>query len=153
MHHYKLRNQMNSAARGFSLLEVLIAVVVLSIGLLGLAGLQANGLRGNYSAYLRSQATFYANDIIDRMRANRNNALAGAYDLTVGGTPNTSGTAIADMDLTEWRSQVTNNLPSGASSTVMNGGIVTVVVQWDDSRASTDQVTYGTQKVTIQTEL
>src|SRR3569623_1233592 len=52
--------------RGFTMLEVLISVVVLSIGLLGIAGLQATGQRNNHSAYLRSQATALAYDMIDR---------------------------------------------------------------------------------------
>ena len=56
---------------GFSLLEVLIALVVLSVGLLGLAALQAAGLRGSSSAFQRSQAVVLASDIADRMRVNR----------------------------------------------------------------------------------
>ncbi len=55
--------------QGFTLIEVLVAVVVLSIGLLGLAGLQTTGLRNNQSAYYASQAAIYANDIFERMRA------------------------------------------------------------------------------------
>jgi len=57
-------------AKGFTLVEVLVSMIVLSIGLLGLAGLQATSLRNNQSAYYRSQATFLAYDIADRMRAN-----------------------------------------------------------------------------------
>lgn len=59
------------SAQGFTLLEVLIAVVVLSVGLLGLARLQTAGLRQNHSAFMRSQATMLAYDIIDRMRTNK----------------------------------------------------------------------------------
>lgn len=55
---------------GFTLVEILITVVVLSIGLLGLAGLQISGLRANMSSEARSKATLLANDIIERMRAN-----------------------------------------------------------------------------------
>ncbi|NOS87695.1 MAG: type IV pilus modification protein PilV [Methylococcaceae bacterium] len=57
--------------RGFTLIEVLVAMVVLSIGLLGLAGLQATSLKSNQSAYHRSQATQLAYEMADRMRANR----------------------------------------------------------------------------------
>ncbi|MCF6251352.1 MAG: type IV pilus modification protein PilV [Methylococcaceae bacterium] len=59
---------------GFTLIEVLIAMLVLAVGLLGLAGLQATGLRNNLSAYNRSQATQLAYDMADRMRANVANA-------------------------------------------------------------------------------
>lgn len=56
---------------GFTLIEILITVIVLSIGLLGLAGLQINGLRANMSSEARSKATLLANDITERMRTNR----------------------------------------------------------------------------------
>ena len=59
-----------SVHAGFSLLEVLITVVIVSIGLLGLAGLQATGLQNNQKAYHRSQATVLAYDLTDRIRAN-----------------------------------------------------------------------------------
>lgn len=64
---------------GFTLLEVLVAAVILSVGLLGVAGLQLKGLRYSQGAYLRSQATLAVNDIVDRMRANRDGVAAGAY--------------------------------------------------------------------------
>ena len=72
--------------RGFSLIEVLIALLVLAIGLLGLAALQAQGLRFNHDAYVRTQATHIAYDIVDRMRANRANAVIKTGPLR-GGTP------------------------------------------------------------------
>ncbi len=66
---YRIISQ-KSQQTGYSLIEVLIAIVVTSIGLLGLAAMQATGLRNNHSAYQRSQATVLAYDIADRMRAN-----------------------------------------------------------------------------------
>src|SRR3990172_9167298 len=65
---------------GFTLMEVLVAVVVLSIGLLGLANLQTVGMKSNNSAYLRTQATLLAYDIADRMRANIAGVTANAYN-------------------------------------------------------------------------
>ncbi len=67
--HHGIVNR-RSRQSGFSLLEVLIAIVITSIGLLGLAAMQATGLRNNHSAYHRSQATVLAYDIADRMRSN-----------------------------------------------------------------------------------
>jgi len=55
---------------GFTLIEVLIAIIILSIGLLGMAGIQLQGLRGTTSSNLRSQATILANDIAERVRVN-----------------------------------------------------------------------------------
>ena len=66
-----LKRSLAHRSRGFTLVEVLVALVVLSIGLLGVAALQLTSLRSNHSSAMRSQATFLAYDIIDRMRANR----------------------------------------------------------------------------------
>jgi type IV pilus assembly protein PilV len=66
--HYP-SNQSNRP-RGFSLVEVLIAILVLSIGLLGLAGMQLQGAEGTNSAYFRSQATVIANELAERLHVN-----------------------------------------------------------------------------------
>ena len=130
--------------RGFTLIEVLIAVIVLSIGLLGLASLQASGLKNDHNSYLRSQASFLAYDIIDRMRANSGRgrsraagwppggtALGGAYDIGFGDSP--SSTVIATEDLTAWKNALAATLPGpGDGSIVTLGNVVTVTVQWDD---------------------
>ena len=136
--------------RGFTLIEVMVAVIVLSIGLLGLAALQTTGLRNNHSAYYRSQATFLAYDIIDRMRANRDAATAGNYDLAISATPS-GGSSIAAADQVEWINSLGNLLPSGDGSIAVTPatGAATVVVQWDDQRAGGST----TQQFTVQTQL
>ena len=98
---------------GFTLLEVLVALVVLSIGLLGLSGLQTTSLRNNHAAFLRSQATLLNNDIADRMRANRDSATAGNYNIDYAGTPTVvscvgscSAVQVAQIDVAEWRAYV-----------------------------------------------
>jgi type IV pilus assembly protein PilV len=139
--------QFNPAAgteRGFTLIEVLVTVIVLAIGLLGLAGLQLGGLRYSYSAYQRSQATILANDIVDRMRANPTVAGTGSYNINIGTVPgvkNCNGTGancttadMASADLYEWKQSLAAILPSGDGSIALNGGIFTVTVQWDDTR-------------------
>lgn len=75
-------NKALDAERGFTLLEVLVAVLLLSIGLLGLASLQAWGLRATGNATYRSQATMLANEMIERVRANQTGA--GQYNFTSG---------------------------------------------------------------------
>ena len=86
--------------RGFTLIEVLIAIVVLAIGLLGLAGLQASSLKNNTSAYTRSQAQLLAYDMLDRLRANREGVINGSYDDLLSSTPSdpnciTSGCSVS----------------------------------------------------------
>jgi type IV pilus assembly protein PilV len=125
---------------GFSLLEVLIALLVLSIGLLGLAALQTTSLRSNEMASMRTTATQLAYDISDRMRANPAGVTAGSYVLAGGATP--TGTTVAALDLIAWNQAVTA-LPGGRSSiTQCDGtsvppcdGITHIItVQWDEMR-------------------
>lgn len=144
----KSTNPYRKPLAGFTLLEVLIAVLVLSVGLLGLAGLQATGMKTNHSAYMRSQAVAYGYDILDRMRANRLSALSGTYNIAMGASA-PGGTSMAQTDLREWKTLIAGHLPSGDASANVNGGIATVVVQWDDSRADGN----STENITIQTEL
>lgn len=56
--------------RGVSLIEVLVAVLIFTIGLIGLGGLMITATRANTTAYVRTQVTFLANNMADRMRAN-----------------------------------------------------------------------------------
>lgn len=70
--------------QGFNLLEVLIAVVVLSFGLLGVAGLQITSLKTAHNSYQTQQATFYMHEILERMRGNRNAVHAGHYKHAAG---------------------------------------------------------------------
>jgi len=105
---------------GFSLVELLVAITVLAIGLLGLAALQIAGMRVNQSAYYRSIATQLAYDIADRMRANAAGVTDGVYN---NGTPGSSLTqcetssctadVLAGYDLMRWNSALAANLPGG----------------------------------------
>ena len=117
--------------KGFTLIEVLVALVILSVGLLGLAGLQTTGIRNNHSANLRSQATIMAYDIADRIRANKANV--DAYAIAIDGDSE-GGETIAESDMAEWLSNLSERLPSGDGSIEINAEIVTIQVQWNDSR-------------------
>lgn len=130
---------------GFTLIEVMVSVVVLAIGLLGLAGLQATSMRFNSSAYLRSQATNLAYDIADRMRANVTAARNGNYIIGVG-VAAPAGNTLDATDLQQWRIALTNILPAGTGGicrgtlnaagvcAVAVGNVFTIRIQWDDSR-------------------
>lgn len=145
------------SVHGFTLLEVLIAVLVLALGLLGLAALQSTGLRSNHSAYMRSQATVLAYDIIDRMRSNKAAADTGSYDLALAASPppsppdcinNPCSTAqLATYDLNSWIQRLSTALPLGDGQVARAAGVVTVTVAWDDNRsgAANQQLAMSTQ--------
>lgn len=126
--------------RGFGLLEVLITIVILAIGLLGLAGLQATSLNYNHSAYNRTQASLLVYDIVDRMRANQ----AGINNYLTPGSPSNiascktvagcSASSMAQVDLFEWNQAINDSLPSGAGAITQAGSVFTVSITWDDDR-------------------
>lgn len=120
---------------GFSLIEVLIAVIVLSFGLLGLAALQASALRNNQSSLERSLAVVESYSIVDAMRVDRTNAINGAFNLGLEQDP--SGTTFAANQLSDWRDRLVLRLGADATGSVAcNGADCTVVVQWNDQRAA-----------------
>lgn len=126
--------------RGFSMLEILISLLVLSIGLLGLASLQVVGLQNNHSAYLRSQVTLLSYEIVDSMRANRQAAMDGAYNIeNFGNQPGGHANQAVAMDLEDWWVNLRNTLPDGqARIRVDSDGNVVVRVRWLDERRPED---------------
>jgi type IV pilus assembly protein PilV len=129
---------------GFTLIEVLIAMLVLAIGLLGLAGLQAKSLSYTQSAYNRSLATELAYDLADRMRANISGiatytAESSAQNANCENTSGCSSSQMAQNDLYEWNFAVTNTLLSGLGTIAPVGGmcnivVCTITINWDDNR-------------------
>ena len=117
------------------MIEVLVAVIVLSIGLLGLAGLQSAGLTHNQSASFRSTATMMTYSILDSMRANRTEAMNGSYNIALGASA-TSGSSVAEQDLDDWLSELALRLPAGTGAINVDSNVVTVTIQWDDSRGT-----------------
>lgn len=124
----------NSKSQGFSLIEVLVTFIILSVGLLGLAALHANGLKNNQSAYWRSQSTILAYGILDAMRSNRDAARNGDYNIAItDGIP--TGDSLVDTDVATWLNSLAATLPigDGAIDCDTDTAICTVDVRWDDS--------------------
>lgn len=125
--------------RGLTLVEILVALLVLSVGMLGFAALQTTSLRFNTSAYYRTQATALAYDLADRMRANRQAALDGLYNTAFQDPPPAcgavpAGATVPERDLSTWRNAMACRIPQSTGSVASNGNEFTVTVRWDDSQ-------------------
>jgi type IV pilus assembly protein PilV len=104
--------------RGVTMVESLVALVILSVGMLGIAGLYVSGVKAGRSALLRTQAVNLASDMADRIRANRRAVDAYAMD-TYGGEPEDQGCIndactpeeLAEDDLFRWQAAVEATLP------------------------------------------
>lgn len=138
---------------GTSLIEILVTILIVSFGLLGVAGVVGNGLKNNHSSYGRTQASVLAADIIDRMRANRGDAenVAAPYDIALADAIPT-GATVAQQDLIAWRTALAATLPAGTGAVSMDAATkkMTVTVQWDDSRGTGGS---STQTFVVETRL
>lgn len=132
-----------------TLVEVLVALLVLSIGLLGIAALQTTGLRSTQTAGARSQAVMLSYDIIDRMRANRQDAINGVYDTTTAedfADPADVPPGTPGDDLLEWKGRLAGALPEGRGAIARDAAdpaTVIVTVEWldrDETRAEGEQL-------------
>ncbi len=127
-----------AASAGFSMIEVLIAILVLGIGLLGFALLQTMNVRFTQSANFRTQATNLAYEMLDQMRINRvlANSYAGNYTATTGAcTPATGANLSAASFRNAWSCRLGKALGGGATASVVrNGAEVTVNITWGDER-------------------
>lgn len=127
---------------GFSMLEVLVTLVVLSTGLLGVANLQVESLRGNQGAYLASMAAQQALDMVERMNANPAGVTANLYDSLGDSVPtvkvncqttNCSPTQLAVFDHNRWNTSNQSLLPSGNGQvSEISDGIFLIGVRWHD---------------------
>ncbi|PIE41066.1 MAG: type IV pilus modification protein PilV [Gammaproteobacteria bacterium] len=136
---------------GFGLIEVLVSLLVVTIGIMGLISLQLNTMQSNQASSYRSLAVWAASDILDRMRANREAALNAEYDIASGDDAPDDAVTIAEQDLSEWLTGLDNWLPvgDGAISVDPTTSEVTVTIEWDESMkrdgTDTEQFVFGTQ--------
>lgn len=146
--------------KGFTLIEVLISVLIMSVGVLGATGLQLRGLDANRNAFYRTEATQLASDMSSRIRINS----ATTYAVSLGATPTLSTNCrtatctpaqMAAFDIAQWLCSVsstngtttypacetlaiTGSLPSGQASINLPSGTTeySVLVRWTDIKTS-----------------
>lgn len=133
--------------KGTSLIEVLVAVLILSIGLLGFAGLQTQAMQQSYDSLQRSRASVLAEDLFDRMRANANYARSNSgYEIGAGASiPSSPGcdtgicsaSNIARYDLNRWLTQLQQTLPGATADISRQQGHYRLVIYLsENSRGS-----------------
>jgi type IV pilus assembly protein PilV len=158
---HSIRYQARPAEHGFSMIEVLVTLLIISLALLGTAGLQAYSMRLNQGGQFRSLAVFLAADLAERMEANKAAATAGSYVVTsttgaayLAGAAATSSAcvtgacsaaALATYDLSQWQSAVAATLPQSSWSIALTQSAsgtqtrsdYTVTIGWVDRSSNT----------------
>ena len=134
---------MRRHVRGIGLIEVMVSVMVLSVGLLGIAAMQSMALRGGQGSLESTQAVMATNSILEAIRANR--AAADSYNMAMTCAVPTAGGTAAANDKIAWITALKASIGSGAADTTTCGQIAncddanatncTITVRWDDTRA------------------
>ncbi|WP_455912283.1 type IV pilus modification protein PilV [Pseudomonas putida] len=120
---------------GMTLIEVLVAVLILAVGLLGAAVIQLNALKYTDSSRMISQASFIAYDMLDRVRANL--GVDYSWSRTEGAQLGTASASVRDLDLHDFEANIVGFAGASAKgSVVVSGGEVTVSISWEDARGA-----------------
>lgn len=160
-----------SMQRGFTMIEVLVAVLVLMVGILGVAAMQLISFQNNQGAYYRTQATYIASEILDRIRANdpASYSVYDGVDTTDSNTiPSSPGCAtslagctpanMAAQDIREWGAHFVDvftvtdyrqTIPGSSATITRNGDTFTVVVTWAEEVFDNTDATDGSTERSI----
>ncbi len=146
---------------GFSLIEVMVTLAIVSVAALGMAGLQTLTLRANNNALLESQAATLAQDLIERIRANPegvyattfNAALVNSSVVCEGRYASCNANTMAQYDLAHWKCSlgavvlsgacemrgISGQLPNGDGSLTLAGNVYTITIRWFDSASNANR--------------
>jgi len=130
----------NKQQRGFSLVEVLIALIIMSVGMLGIAGLYVQSMQAGRTSMFRHQAVTLAGDVADRIRANPRAGIAyagfGANNNCVAAGVDCNEAQMAANDIFIWDQEALGSLPSGDVIVAYDGAAIpplyTITIQWTE---------------------
>ncbi len=141
MRYRVTRSPCSESTRGFSLIEVLIALIVMSVGMLGIAGLYVQSMQAGRTSMFRHNAVTLAGDVADRIRANPGAGATyaagiGADNNCVGGGIDCTPAEMAQHDIGLWQQQAASTLPNGSVQITVDNGTAPptydIVVRWDE---------------------
>ena len=133
-------------SKGFSLVEVLIALIIMSVGMLGIAGLYVQSMQAGRTSMFRHQAVTLAGDVADRIRANPRAGIAyagfGADHNCVGQGVDCSEAQMAANDIDLWKTQAPSMLPNGDVTIVYDDNVTPptyeIEVSWEEAGETLD---------------
>jgi len=148
---------MPRAQAGFSLIEILVTLAIMSLALLGTAGLQAYSMKLNQGGQFRTQAVFLAADLAERIEANKVGAVAGSYVLATSSVADPLSTAcnvaacgavaLATYDLSQWQNAVAAALPQAswavAQTVAGNPSTYTITISWVDRQGDATNAAFS----------
>jgi type IV pilus assembly protein PilV len=135
------RSHRRTRLQGATLIEILVALLILSFGVLGMAGLQARALKGNQSAMHRTQAVMMSYYMLDAMRVDPNKAKTLAYNSDTCNVDAVTGNDLVNNNLRHWIQSLKATLGKAGDTTTCGAiscdadGVCQIQVRWDDSRA------------------
>ena len=142
----KMQNQ-----QGITMVEILVTILIIAVGLLGMASLQFNSLKNLNNSFFQYQAAMHASEMAERMRANIDGITGGNYDsVSVDGSETSASctsactaSGLASHDIYEW-GQAVSGLPDGAATISRTGNIFTITITWSEQNTgSTGSSTGG----------
>jgi type IV pilus assembly protein PilV len=157
-------NFLRRVQRGSSLIEVLVTLMIMAVGLLGLASIQMISIKNLNNSQFRSLATDYAYDMAERMRANSTGVEDGDYDAldtSSASDPNStscSTSEIAQLDEYQWAEMLTQDvisggLPSGSGTVTKNSSVYDITIQWKEQGRDSNGGKIETADFTLTVQL
>lgn len=133
-----------SGQQGLSMIEVLVAMLIFAIGLLGVAGMQSLALKSSDNSNIRSLVNIHAYEIVERMRANMPAVQSGQYNAISGAStatsclPNCTPAQLAAWDASEWHANLTADIPTATGTVVYANGKAVVTINWTERGLGND---------------